>query len=136
MPPISLFAGPLYGLCINLEKKTTRLSSILLSVFVLYTSIGCLYEQYNTSSTDTFSGKNIPFQNWHGYEVYSMITILVGFLVIVSSISWPTTCKETVEITLIIISNIDKCKYCLRVDMFRRYIQKTTNTSKRAYIVL
>tara|TARA_A100001015_G_C15027362_1_gene731250 strand:+ start:288 stop:1142 length:855 start_codon:yes stop_codon:yes gene_type:complete len=92
VPFATLFGGPLLGLCYDLERddgRDARISSgILVSLVFLYASVPSLYDAFQTSSAhDRLS--TVSANEWYGYEMYALISVAGGFLVICSGLRWP-----------------------------------------------
>lgn len=105
LPPSSLVGGPLLGLAIYLRKPPPRPSSIIGGIAALYACIGSLYAGYMKSEQlglNVFS-QTVAADEWYGYEMYALVTIVGGFILICASIPPPRSMPELFETVLYII---------------------------------
>ena len=105
LPPLTLFGGPLLGLCSLLIQDGPRPSNLFLGIVALYANIGALRAGYRTMEglgSATFA-QTIALDEWHAYEVYAAVSIFGGFLVLCSSLPVPRTCAQAMETALYLV---------------------------------
>ena len=98
----SIIFGPLFALSMHLGKEPPRYYSITTSVLVLYLTIGGLYKGYSRQNGDIFE-IDVPLSEWTGLELYSGISIIYSFILICSSIPFPKSIIEFLEVCLYLI---------------------------------
>lgn len=99
--PSSVVGGPLLGLCLHLRRRAqARQSSIVGAIFVLYSSIGVLYRAHLASERSDGSLRlthTVPFDEYDGVELYAIVSVIYGFVVIASSCPAPQGAAEALE---------------------------------------
>ncbi len=104
VPAWSVALGPSFGLVLFLVQKS-RDSSIVMAIIVLYANVGSLYRAYRILEVFDINvlTQTIPADEWNGYEIYSLMTVVSSFVIICTSIPTPQNRLELAETVLYIV---------------------------------
>lgn len=100
VPAWTVLCGPLFGLCRYIWSETdARPNSLLGSSVAFYFNVGALYRGYKILEADGHDVfvHTVEFGEWRGYELYAAVNVIGGFLVICSSIPFPTSLSTFVD---------------------------------------
>lgn len=105
LPASSLAGGPLLGLALYLRKPAPRPCSMLGGVAALYACIGSLYDGYQQSEALGYSvfTQTVGLSEYYGYEIYAVVSVVGGFVLICASTPVPKSLLELAEVVVYLV---------------------------------